>query len=281
MKRICKITFYSFIIVSTLLYSGCALTKPRYLAKSDLQKEYIKGDVAFIQYTFYDSDFDNDSTRNTIFDILTEISYNKQGNITSQKKYSEGGDKLAESDDYIYNKSGKRLINSTHQNLNNMTSIFREYHYKKNKLVEIIDSPGYTSQRFQNGRKGYPLKKMNLFGDSVLMEYTFTYDTLGRLIFENASDSIAVRHHYYDKTDIIKLKEVGDTHTLEYDRDGNWIKSIHWVESILNEQAEYVESTAEYSDYDQYGNWREMRILFDGQVHGKWKRDITYYSQDK
>ncbi len=260
--------------LSLFCTTACFVSRPRYSVPTDRQENNLKGDVAVVTSRYIninEGDDPDDPDCNTDFDIVIVSHYNRQGNITLEETFAEGGSRLSQRDTYVFDETGTRVLNSEYQNLLKNSISWVHYEYDQAGRLEKYYGAGTDWEAsYEYGKRGYPEKLITIIGDTGRVVTQFEFDRRGQLIREG---SVTME---YDG-DVMRLRS-GDSFREEYDRNGDMVRTVDILTDSSHPEVKTWEGITEARyKYDNHGNWIRRELYSDGSLYGVWVREIEYF----
>lgn len=280
--------------------TGMLVSEKKYNGSAILQEHTYNGrkkPIKEIQYT------------NGTPGVVTEYTYNKDGNTTSITKRT-GSNAQIERIEKVY--KGKNLVelntyNNQNTPLNKITysydkdgNVIEENVYGEMQVAKIRAEYGYNSnghktseKRFNDGKLEYKIQ-YNYDGDRLMSEITsddkegliyskiFGYDANGNITknesFEKSTNIRSEEVNTYDANNNIATSTITENKKLlsktlyTYDTNNNLtsVKSIDGTGKIIyNRSYNYT--------YDDKNNWIKKEVIINGQPAFVVQRTIQYY----
>ncbi|MDR2890316.1 MAG: hypothetical protein LBV18_01725 [Alistipes sp.] len=269
-------------IATVVLASGCA--RPAYVAKSDAAMAGMQGSPARVTEILYDSPTDASLLPDTLgmFDIRTEMLYNRAGNITRMVSF-RGPDSLRVSEEvYFYDPSGERLERSETYDPASRGTIAVIYEYNSaGRLTREVESNGFYRFDYTYNDHGYP-KTQTTDSESgretVIARYK--YDAHGRL--KRLSGERREKYRYHSDGTLAEVRS-GRNSIDSYNKHGDLVSMAVKINRRNRKGRVFdrvsVTLTAEY-EYDARGNWTRREMFYLGSLQSVAVREITYHDEE-
>ena len=202
-----------------------------------------------------------------------EITYNDKGYIAGHNPEGKNYVYISENQRDCYNTSGNFQYRQTIKNENNVYTVFiEEAKGSANTWTRISEklNPKKRSLKIRN-------KSVYTYDVNRILKYEGTsYNYMGEesffstYDFEYDSDN-KIKTVSYTGVDLKKEKEIGNRiSTFYYDKDGHVAKII----------CKFLDGsktiTSEYTNYDEYGNWHNVKTYYQGRLSSETNRTIEY-----
>ncbi|MFV0424402.1 MAG: RHS repeat-associated core domain-containing protein [Bacilli bacterium] len=191
--------------------------------------------------------------------LVTEYSYDELGNVTGEKKYSEGNEEEVEIETYEYD--GNDLISST-----SPLNIKTEYSYDENSNIIKIDNGSYETI-FEYDSSNNLVRSYS----EVEGEYLASYNESGYKISETNANNGTTTYEYDGKMHVVSKISPTGTKNYSYDDNGLLILKQNEFGGVYeykrNSRGEIVKTI------DPYGN--EEKFEFDDMGNLVAKQDLN------
>lgn len=176
----------------------------------------------------------------------TKYAYNDNGKLIADSSFYNGVN-FSYMHTYEYDKNGNLTEKNEYKSNGNFSS--RDT-YVYNQKKQLIEEKGYNSQREQNKHITYKYDEFeNLFeeeyfkNNKVTATYSYEYDKNRyliekRMIGENKYNVLIWKYTYNEQGDCTGSGTFNITHTskFDYDRNGNWVKTINYYNDTPEEK---------------------------------------------
>lgn len=231
------------------------------LAKTDLEKENLKGQVKSIK-TKVEPIWTNEKNAEALtkdFTDIGETQYNLQGNKTQTEEYT-AEDKVTRKITYSYN-DDHQLLDETHY-IEEQLNQTRKSHYDEKGTITIITHFPNNEDTIEEIYEYNPAKnstqKMVYTSRAFIEKEIILYNKKGQTIDARVLGS----------SNKVLLKNI-----YKYDDNGNEIlMSLYDENGRLDSQIK-----SQYLKYDAKGNWTEMKRIIDENLYEYITREIEYY----
>jgi len=264
--------------LACLLAVGCA--RPAYVVRSDAERANLRGGVAQLRETYFETPADPITLPDTLglLDTHTVIAYNRAGNITQEDVF-QGADSIhTKWDSHTYDPSGTRLQRSESRTPTGKTSGTLRYTYDAaGRLARHEDERWGWHADYGYDRHGYLKRRVEHLADSTRRIVRYRYYPDGAL--RRTSGNERARYRYHPGGAVAEIRSER-TETYIYDERGHLRSATSRVKE-RNDRGRVVRRfpatiVAEY-EFDERGNWIRRRQTYKGQTIGVAIREIIYY----
>lgn len=188
----------------------------------------------------------NRTTGKTVYSGTSQISRN---NSTNESSVSKTASTSAEVDYY------NRTLSSSFGSGNNTLTNAYTYKTETDENGKTTTSNQVDSSALMLGTEAY--------------NYSYTYDTAGRLTSKSLNNELLVSYKYDAAGQLIREnnKEIGETYLYTYDNGGN--KSTSYYCEFTEAENVSVEDCTVYDTFEYNNTWKDQASKFNGT-------DITY-----
>ena len=270
-------------ILAVFLAAGCA--RPVYTAKSDLETAYMHGNVAKVMETVIDDPRSGVPPRRLAdFDVYTEITYNRAGNIVLMESF-RGPDSLHfVKEEFFYDPAGKKMVRSVSHNLRKNSARTLEYEYAaRGNLTGESETTGAYSMEYGYDRRGYLREERNtaqsvdVYNEETDGTIKYRYDSRGRLTRIKGNPP---KRYSYHRNGVVAEIHSGKDVVERYDERGNLVdvtNIIKRTDEKGREKGSFAASITAVYEYDDRGNWIKRTQMYEGATAAVTFREIKYY----
>ncbi len=274
------------------LGTGCA--RPAYVAKSDAGSAYLRGEVARIREIVYNAPEDRlapPDTLDMVLDTYTTVDYNRAGNITRVEVFKGREMEPITREEYSYDPSGERMVQSVSRNLLKRTFSPIDYEYdEEGRLVRQGNRTfGVARTEYGYDRQGY-LTTETVYSakDSISLKVRFRYDRHGRLRGSKTVMGNGPKQKLsYHPNGVVARIRTGKTETDIYNEMGNLVAMTSIVTQRKMSKNRKLRVTGRYPvtlvaeyEHDPQGNWTKRTKRWEQEVYDVTVRKIEYYGKE-